>query len=45
MTGYKTVELLNKFFSVESNLKDNKIKKNIYYRKGEVHAKIVFRND
>ena len=42
MTGYKTGEILNEFFSVESSLKDNIIKKKIYQRKGEVNAKIVF---
>ena len=45
MTGYKTGEILNEFFSVESNLKDNIIKKKIYQRKGEVHAKIIFSYD
>ena len=45
ITSYKTGELLNEFLCVESNLKDKIIKKKIYHRKGEVHAKIVFRYD
>ena len=45
MTGFETGEILNEFFGVESSLKENILKKKIYQRKGEVHAKIVFRYD
>tara|TARA_Y100000385_G_scaffold56149_1_gene53743 strand:+ start:182 stop:820 length:639 start_codon:yes stop_codon:yes gene_type:complete len=45
MTGFETGEILNEFFGVESNLKEKIVKKKIYQRKGEVHAKIVFRYD
>ena len=45
MSSYKTGEILNEFFSIESSLQDNIFKKKIYERKGEVHAKIVFRYD
>ena len=45
ITGFETGEILNEFFSVESNLKEKIVKKKIYQRKGEVHAKIVFRYD
>ena len=45
MTGFETGEILNEFFGVESSLKENILKKKIYQRKGEVHAKIIFRYD
>ena len=45
ITGFETGEILNEFFGVESNLKEKIVKKKIYQRKGEVHAKIVFRYD
>ena len=45
MTDFETGEILNVFFGVESSLKENILKKKIYQRKGEVHAKIVFRYD
>ena len=45
MTGFETGEILNEFFGVESSLTENILKKKIYQRKGEVHAKIVFRYD
>ena len=45
MTGFETGEILNEFFGVETNLKEKIVKKKIYQRKGEVHAKIVFRYD
>ena len=45
MTGFESGEILNEFFGVESSLKENVFKKKIYQRKGEVHAKIIFRYD
>ena len=45
ITSFETGEILNEFFGVESNLKEKIVKKKIYQRKGEVHAKIVFRYD
>ena len=42
MTGYKTGEILNEFFSVGSNLKDNIIKKKYTIEKEKFMLKLYF---